>query len=410
MRVLHINKFFYERGGAERYFFALTELLESHGHTVIPFAMQDSANRPSPWQKFFPSHVDFGDPHGLGAFRALGRMFWSWEVARKLDALIREAKPEIAHIHNIYHQLAPLTVFAVLRKHRIPIVQTLHDYKLVAPNYTLFDRHGICERAKRGYVQTILGRCIRGSVWASAVEAMEMWLFRIVGLPKMVARFVAPSHFLRAKLGEWGISKERIMVVPLPIGGEVITRPLGDAVLYLGRLSPEKGVSVLLRAWNHVSAEARLMVAGTGPEFDGLRSLADSLKLQGVAFLGRVVREEIPDLLARARCVVVPSRSYEVSPYVILEAGARGIPVIASRIGGIPELVQHEKTGLLVPSDDPAALGKAIAALLRDRARAEALGEVLRTRTTAEHNPENHYQTIFSLYQDVLGRALAGPS
>jgi len=406
MRILHINKFFYERGGAERYFFALTELLEAHGHTVIPFAMDDPHNHQSPWSRFFPSRVDFDRPRGWGALKSLGRMFWSFEVARKLDALIRETKPEVAHIHNIYHQLAPLTVLTVLRKHRIPIVQTLHDYKLVAPNYTLFDRHGLCERAKRGYYQTILGRCIRGSVWASAVEAVEMSIFRMVGLPKMVARFMAPSNFLRAKLGEWGVSKERIAVVPLPVPGEAILRPLGDAVLYLGRLSPEKGVAVLLRAWSHAPAGARLMIAGTGPELQELQAISESLCFRNVAFLGHVSREGLAEIFAQTRCVVVPSRSYEVSPYVILEAGARGIPVIASRIGGIPELVQHEKTGLLVLPDDPAELGKAITALFSDRVRAEALGEALRTRTTAEHDPENHYQTIFSLYQSALGRTL----
>lgn len=408
MRVLHINKFFYERGGAERYLFELSELLTAHGHTVIPFAMDDPNNRPSPWSRFFPSRVDFERPRGWGALKSLGRMFWSFEVERKLESLISEAKPEIAHIHNIYHQLAPLTVLTVLRRHRIPAVQTLHDYKLVAPNYTLFDRHGICERAKQGYLQTILGRCIRGSVWASAVEALEMSLFRMVGLPKMVAHFIAPSRFLRAKLGEWGIGNERITVVPLPVSGEAVTRPLGEAVLYLGRLSTEKGVSVLLRAWSHAPAGARLMIAGTGPEFHDLRSLADSLKLQNIEFLGRVAREKITELLAQARCVVVPSRSYEVSPYVILEAGARGIPVIASRIGGIPELVQHEKTGLLVPPDDPAVLGEALAVLLGDRPRAEALGEALRTQTILEHDPENHYQAIFSLYKNIAGRAVTG--
>ncbi|MEK7516184.1 MAG: glycosyltransferase [Patescibacteria group bacterium] len=404
MRVLHINKFFYERGGAERYFFALSELLEAHGHTVISFAMDDPKNRPSPYQKFFPSRVDFENPRGFGALKALGRMFWSFEVARKLDALIRESKPEIAHIHNIYHQLAPLTVLIVLRKHHIPVVQTLHDYKLVAPNYTLFDRHGICERAKRGYLRTVLGRCIRGSVWASAVEAVEMSLFRAVGLPKIVARFVAPSDFLREKLGEWGIARERIVVAPLPVSPEAAAHPLGDAVLFLGRLSPEKGVSVLLRAWKHAPESARLMIAGTGPESQELQALSESLHLRNVAFLGHVSRERLPEVFAAAHCVVVPSRSYEVSPYVILEAGARGIPVIASRIGGIPELVQHERTGLLVPPDDPAALWEAIEALRSNGLRAEALGKALQSRIIVEYDPERHYQVVFLLYQDILRR------
>lgn len=402
MRILHINKFFYERGGAERYFFAFSELLEAHGHTVIPFAMQDPANRPSPWQKFFPSRVDFENPRGFGALRALGRMFWSFEVARKFDALIREAKPEIAHIHNIYHQLAPLAVLTVLRRHHIPVVQTLHDYKLVAPNYTLFDRHGICERAKRGYLRTVLGRCIRGSFFASAVEAFEMTILRLFGVRDRVAQFLAPSDFLREKLGEWGVAQARISVVPLPISPEAAIHPLGDAVLYLGRLSPEKGVSVLLRAWKHAPAEARLMIAGTGSELQKLRSLVASLGLRNVAFLGHVSRERLPEVFAAARCVVVPSRSYEVSPYVILEAGARGIPVIASRIGGIPELVQHEKTGLLVPSRHVGTLWEAIRVLLADKTRAEALGKALRSRIIAEHDPERHYQALISLYQDVL--------
>ena len=180
MRILQINKFFYRRGGADIHFLDLGRLLESHGHEVIHFSAVDSRNEPSPYSKYFIPSIDLRARHGLlGGLKVAGHILYSTIAARKFEQLIKDTKPDIAHLHNIYRHLSP-SILPVLKKYKIPVVMTLHDYKMICPNYKLYTQGAVCERCrKHKYYQAIFHRCIFDKTMPSAMAALEMSVHKI---------------------------------------------------------------------------------------------------------------------------------------------------------------------------------------------------------------------------------------
>ena len=338
MTILHINKFYFLKGGAERHYFDLTTLLEAHGHTVIPFAMHHPDNVLTPWSKFFVSEKKYRSGTSvLERVRDTRDILWNFEAATKLEALIKEIKPDIAHLHNIAHQLSP-SIIHTLHTYQIPIVQTLHDYKLISADYLLWPR-------KQPWTERIVLRA-------------ERMLHQLLRSYHLVDHFIAPSEYMKQVCVQAGIPTGKITVIPYclphltsPWKGEEPASPLslrrrgqGEVIpyfLFVGRLSPEKGVSTLLDAMK-LLPDIHLKIVGTGPEII-------NNKLPNVEFLGHQDQAAVQRLMQGATALVVPSVWPENSPLVVYEAFTAGIPVLASRIGGIPELVQDMKNGLLFP-------------------------------------------------------------
>ena len=215
MRVLNINKFHYRRAGAETVYFNLARLLESRGHEVIPFAMQHPRNEKSEWDRFFPSYVEFRTPGSLvEKSRRAMRVLYSTESRDRLRELLKEARPDIAHLHNIAHQLSP-SILDALREADVPVVQTLHDYKLTCPVYTHRTGGKICERCKGGrFYQCAIHRCNGRSFAMSLTNAVEMSWHRMRGSYDSVDVFLCPSQFLLAKCREYGVHRDRLAFVP----------------------------------------------------------------------------------------------------------------------------------------------------------------------------------------------------
>ena len=203
MRVLLINKFHYLRGGAERAYFDTAHILAESGHQVAFFSMQHPENFQTEWSHFFVAREEYteGNPTLGERFRLVRNILWNFEAARKLEALIDEFQPEIAHLHNTYHQLSP-SILWTLKKRHIPIVMTLHDYKLLSPNYSLFVRGKIWEHTS-GW-RCLKDRCVKDSLFKSLFCVLEKWLHDFLGSYRKVDRFIAPSHFLIEKLSELG--------------------------------------------------------------------------------------------------------------------------------------------------------------------------------------------------------------
>ncbi len=201
-RLLLINKFYHDvgpAGGVGRYLVQEEEDLRSAGWDVIPFAMADEHARPSPWDRFFVKAHDYSRPRfGSGAIGSALSLVWNREAARNLDALIREARPDVAHLHNIYHHLSP-SILPVLERHGIPVVMTLHDLRLLCPAIHMLRLDGVCERCKGGQLHhAVLGKCVKGSRAASLLAAVETFHQRSRGLyPNTVRRFLCPSDFYR---------------------------------------------------------------------------------------------------------------------------------------------------------------------------------------------------------------------
>ncbi len=406
--ILNVNKFHYVRGGSERYYFDLQELLRERGHDVISFSMTHPANRPSAQAAYFVPHVAWDGGGSVGsAVAAAAGVISSRTARRRIDALLSAERVDVAHLHNVAHQLSP-SIFGPLRRRKIPVVQTLHDYKLICPNYRLFTEGAPCERCRGGrYWNAWRHRC-QGGAAASLLIAVESSIHRGAGsYQRGVDLFLAPSRFLFEKAVAFGIPEERLrhLPYPIPLPTDAVESERGGYFLYAGRLTAEKGLRTLLAAAERAPG-VRIEIAGDGELRDEVAALA--ARCPGVTLRGHLAPDEVLRLQRGAIAVVVPSEWYENLPFAILEAFAAGTPAIASRIGGIPELVVDGETGWLFPPGDAAALAERLTRAAADRPTLVEMGRRARAFVRKRHDPAAHYDALLGVYDEAGRLAAAG--
>jgi len=408
MKILLVNKYYYNRGGSETYTFDLANLLESKSHRVIPFSMHHEENLPSEYSKYFMGNVDFANSLNsfnlASAFKVAQRSIYSFEAKQKIEQLIKETKPDLAHLQNINYQITPSILYA-LKKHNIPIVWTLHDYTLICPNTQFLNNGEVCERCKRRkYYRAVQTRCKKNSLTASLMTCIESYIYKILGTYRFVDKFITPSKFLRDKLIEYGFDANRIVHIPnfLNLQDIDLERTAGsveqsDKFAYIGRLSSEKGVDTLIRAVSRVKG-AKLVIAGDGPMRRELEELGNSVGAGRIEFLGYLQKNEVNSLLERVMFVVVPSKCFENFPYSVLEAFAWGKPVVGSRIGGIPEQIEDGVNGFLFNHNDEIELSEKIQHLLTNRSLIPDMGKRARKKVEEEYSPEMYYKKLIEVY------------
>jgi glycosyltransferase involved in cell wall biosynthesis len=387
----------------------LSKNLKENGHTVIPFSMRDSRNENSAYAEYFIDKVDLNK----FSIKNIIKIFYNYDAAKKLEKLIKETSPDIAHLHNIDYQLSG-AVINVLKKYNIPIIQTLHDYKLICPNKKLFSKNEICERCSRGrYYNCVLRKCAKNSLAKSFLAMSEQyWFNKILKSYAKVDLFIAPSGFIKKTMVRFGRPEKKIKVVynfiSLPIS-PLIKRERSNKennyLLYFGRLTKEKGIKVLLEAMKKIKTDIKLKIAGAGEEYENLKFKILDLKLNDkVELLGPKYGEELQKLIKNAKAVIIPSLWHENMPMSLLEAMAAGKAVIASRIGGMPEIIKDGENGFLFRPGDSSDLVRKIYALNRINIvdlekRAES--------TVAGLNIKSHGQKILEIYKQVLFKKLA---
>lgn len=404
MRIVMANKYWYLHRGAERYVLELSKLLVRAGHEVVPFAMRDPKNEATPWDRFFVSPVRTGQlDYGPAGWKAAGRMLWSFEAAKKFSALAAEAKPDILHAHNLYHQLSP-SPLAAARKLGIPAVMTIHDYHLISPDYLLFDGNGPYDLSREHpYLDAVRRRAVMRSLPASAWSAFKSWAHRALRAYDGVSTFIAPSDFAKRKHVEYGIAAERIEVIPhfIDLAGRAVHAESERRVVFVGSLSPEKGAHVLVKAMRRLS-DVECVIVGDGPDRARLQSLSEALGLKNLTFTGRLTGSALEEQISRALAVVVPSVVYEVFGLAALEAYALGKPVVAANIGGLPEVVRDGETGLLFEAGNFGDLAEKISRLVDAPDDARAMGLAGRALAEGEYGPEKHLEKILDLYRRAI--------
>ncbi len=325
---------------------------------------------------------------------------WSSHAYRVVRDFVAKESVDIVHAHNLFPALSPAVLRAGRRGGAATVI-TLHNYRLMCLPANLLRGDRPCEDCL-GHVpwRGVVHRCYRGSVAGSAAVAASVTLHRGIGTFDSVSRYLAVSNFVRDRHIDAGIAPGAIGVKPNFTPPARIRRGAGDYFLFLGRIAHEKGVDTLISAWRS-SPKARLLIAGDGPEAPKLRSEAPP----GVSFLGAVAAEEVPDLLASARAVLIPSRWYEAAPRVITEAYAAGVPVIASDVGALPEAVESGKTGYLATVDDPAAWAEVVGRLLDD-AESERMGNEALRAWRDRFTPERGLAALESEYRMAMGDRL----
>ena len=403
MRILSVNKFYYLHGGSERYMFDLNRLLENGGNEIVHFAMQHEKNFPSPFSDYFVDQLDFFETSSiLQKVQSAGRVIYSFEAQKKLSRLLVDTKPALAHLHNIAHQLSPSIIHA-LKSQSIPIVQTLHDYKLVCPTYTLYTNEHVCEKCLLGnYYHVVTNRCNRGSLLASLTNMLEMYIHSFLKSYEHIDTFISPSKFLLNKIVEGGVDATKIHHVPLFLDTTQFPPKYehNGYLLFFGQLIAVKGLGTVLDALKRMKG-VRLIVAGRGQQESQFRQIAEKLNLN-VDFVGFQSGDALRELVSGAMAIVVPSLWYENQPFAILESFAYGKPVIGSNIGGIPELIDDYRNGLLFEPGNADALADKLQWVVDNENRLADMGHSGRQKIEEQFSPSVHYQRIHEIYQSLV--------
>ena len=364
MKILMVNKFLYPRGGCETYMLNLAEELKAQGHEVEYFGMYDEKNTVGNSAGLYTTNMDFHSK-GLSRFLYPFKIIYSREAKRKIGKVLDDFKPDIVHLNNINFQLTPSVIYAV-KKRNIPIVQTVHDYQMICPNHLLYSFNATkpCERCISGSkLNCFKHSCIHGSKIKSLIGAIEAKLYSILKTYKKVDLYVCPSKFLENKLlSASDIYKDKTFTIhnfiekkPIP-EKSAATKPY---VAFASRLSKEKGVDLLAEAAK-LLPDYSFVVAGNGPDDECLKNIPN------VEMKGFLTGDELVSLIVNAKLMILPSVWYENCPLNILETHSFGVPVITMNSGGMAELVDDGKTGVLVDEPTSQAIAEAVKKCFED--------------------------------------------
>ena len=401
--LLSINNYYYHRGGAEAIFFAHNKMFEALGWRVASFAMKHPLNLNTPWSEYFVEQIEFGEEYSLGQkLVRIPKVIYSFEARRKLGRLLDSSRPDVCHAHNIYHHISP-SILGLLQRRGIPTVVTLHDLKIACPQYQMLAPDGICERCRGGRLHNVaLHRCIKGSVWLSTVVMAEAVLHRLLGsYRRCVSIFVVPSRFYIDKFVDWGMPRSKFRHIPNFVDAQRFAPRYapGKAFVYFGRVSREKGLATLIRS--AAAARCPLLIAGTGPALEEMRALATRLAAD-VKFLGYLEGGALHEIIRGARATVLPSEWYENAPVSVLEAYALGKPVIGANIGGIPELIHENETGLTFSSGNEPSLIAALRAIAeRSDAQVQEMGRHARSWVEEQFTTDVYRERILQTYHEL---------
>lgn len=386
MRILIAHNSHKIAGGEQRVFESESRLLASAGHDVFHFNV----------------HNDQID--SLGTLSLARKTIYNRESSDQLSKLIDRHQPEIVHVHNILPLLSP-SIFRAAKRHGVPTIWTLHNYRLICPGMYLLRDGKTCEQcvSKRLAMPAIVHKCYRGSRSATTAVAAMQLVHRTMGTwKKNVDRFITPSKFTKRKFVDGGMSPEKITVkgnfVP---GSPQMGTGDRDGIVYVGRLSEEKGIQVLLDAWTQHHLETPLRIVGGGPMEDQVRKAAE--QFPQIEFLGSKTSDAVSHCMSQATATIVPSLCYETFGMVVAESMSVGTPVIASDGGALAELIRDEKNGLLMQPGSASAAAQAVKKLLQmDQSM---LQQEARRSYEKLHTEKANLHQLQAIYEDVIASA-----
>jgi glycosyltransferase involved in cell wall biosynthesis len=378
MKILLVHNAYQQAGGEDVVVCAETALLRSRGHEVLPYRRSNDELR--------------GRPVLLSCMDAV----WSRKAVADVDAMCASFRPDVVHVHNTFHMISPAIYWAAARRH-IPVVQTLHNFRLLCPQGTFLRQGKVCEDClNRRPWRAVVHNCYRGSALQSSLLAGLLTGHVWLGTYRhKITRFIALSAFSRARFIAGGLPAEKMRVKPNFVESTQAPSWGGRGGLFVGRLSEEKGIGILLEAVR-LLGRSPVSVAGCGPG-------ADEVAAQfGERYLGRLEREGVLEKMRAAAFLVLPSIGYEQMPMTVLEAFANGRPVIASRLGALAEIIEHGKTGLLARPGNAAELASLIAWADTHPKEMEHMGRAARAEWESKYTPSINYNLLVDIYEDAI--------
>ena len=402
MKILMVNKFHYLKGGSEKYYFELAELLREHGHEVAFFSMKDEKNIKTDCKEYFVEPIDLNTGSKLKALDVI----YSKENKKKMEEALDEFKPDIVHLNNFQRQLSA-SIIDPIKSRNIPIVFTAHDVQAICPAITMMDNDkNICEECMKGkYLNCIKKKCNKGSTLKSIVGALEGYYYRTKNIyTKKIDFIITPSEFYREKMIEDGIPENKIKALHNFVELKDYDLEVSDEeyALYFGRLSKEKGILNLINAFTKLK-EGKLYIAGEGPEKETIEKIIKENNLEDrIKLLGFLNADQMKDTIRKCKFVIVPSIWYENCPYSVMETLAIGKPVIGANIGGIPELVKNEQSGLTYKYDNIDDLANKMETLFNNEELVTEYGTNAKKQANELYGKDIYYKNIMSIYEKLV--------
>lgn len=354
MRILEINKFYNSKRGADKHFMDIISLLEKNGHKVAAFSMHQKGDAKSIWEKYFLSTVGYTDSFSRWEkIKGAARMFYSFEANRKINKVLDEFRPDIVHIHNIYHQMSPTILFQIKKRH-IPIVMTVHDFKLINPNHSLRLNGKAYRRCAKGkYYQCFFDKCVKNSYAKSFLASAEMYWHKWLGTyRKNIDYYIVPSKFVKKTLIEWGMPEEKIIVLPHfnPRSHDLRGRKYSFSVaesfaLYAGKISKEKGADVLVDIFKEIKG-MKLYLAGE------IEKGFEIPNHPNIVYMGFVDSDQLIEYMRNSKCVISGSKLPETFGLIALEAMSVGKPFVGFDSGAYSEIVKHDEDGYIAKNEE----------------------------------------------------------
>ena len=390
MRILFVHNFFQQFGGEDAVALTEKQLLESHGEALVCYTR----------------HNDEIKAYGLtDKIRFPLQTIFSQHTRTAMTEVVKNFGPEVAYIHNVFPLISP-SLYHVLHSLGVPLVQVIHDFRFLCPNGWFYTRGQICKRCKYGnYLHAVRYRCYRNSSFLSAVYAAAIGINRLASVMSKIAAYVCLTEFSQRELLEVGIPEEKIFIRPNFIDAATTTPTpgKGNYIVYLGRLSHEKGVWTLIHAFERLK-DVALRIVGTGPLEERLRSYVQEKNLQHISLVGFKQGQEKKELLENSFCTIVPSEWYENFPVVILESYAAAKPVIGANVGSLPHIIEDGKSGLLFEPGNPLDLAEKVQFLLARPEERKRMGQYGRKLVETQYSPERSYQTLMAIFKEVRSK------
>jgi glycosyltransferase involved in cell wall biosynthesis len=409
LNILMVNWVWFQVGGDWTYVDNVRKLYQGKGHNVIPFAMKSDKDSESyGYDKYFVDFIDYKKLNAnkgvISGIKALTKSIYSKQAKVNMERLLTDTKIDIAHLHNINHYITP-SILPVLKKHKVPIVWTLHDYTLICPENSFISHGSICEKCKGGqFIQCGINKCKKGSYLASSLAGLENYVHRYMHLFKHVDYFLCPSEFLYKKFYEFDFFKDKLRLTNLcfNFNNEALASQVKTDekyILYVGRLEKIKGISTLLKAVSGL--DIPLKIVGGGNLQAEIQAFIDTNNLTNVQLLGHKTLPEVYNLITNAQFTVCPSEWYENYPFSVIEAMSFKKAIVGARIGGIPELIMNEKTGLLFESFNADDLREKIVRLWNDDNLKKELGDNAHKFISNQVSYDRHYGILRDIYSNL---------
>ncbi len=406
MNILVVNWAWYPTGGDWTYVENAVNIYRQHGHTVIPFSMKDERNLPTPYSEYFIENIDYKKVNKNSisdGVKVVMKSIYSHEAINKLAKLLDDVKIDFAHINVIHHYITP-AILKILKQKNIPIIWTLHEYTPICPD-SIFVSHGeICERCFGGkFYNCITHSCKKGSYLASTVAALENYFHKYLNYYKYVDYYVCPSVFQYEKYKQFGFFKEKLVQLYHGYDYTEIERAKSifksneePYIVFVGRLEKIKGPKTLLKAMQS-NPDINLKIVGSGLQEDELKAFKEDNNLHNVIFLGKKSKQDVLQIVNGAQFLICPSECYEVLGFTVVEAMALNKPVIGAAIGGIPEMVINNYTGLLFEPGNVKQLAGCIQSLFANKPLIETMGNNAYQHISQLINNDKHFNGLQKL-------------